>query len=225
MSTKREQKLKELFEKHLEKTKTIVSTGVGAGTLLVQDALKLRLPKTVCLLATDDLVEMTKRFYEFRDELKTKGLSSEITISWHWTKPCSLKTIQTHGLLTKEDRHKDDIKNVSYTGAYFGDGIYVGNNPKTFSNYGSICLGCLTLFGNIKNESNQSDYHTVIGNKSKSNASIDHPRNEYVLKRSRQILPIFQITKPNHSSNLTDFEHEYILKNLEIMKMDYFRDE
>lgn len=63
------------------------------------------------------------------------------------TSSANLHSIGTNGLFSKRERTAAAVTSASTHGAVYGDGIYVGNNPHTFSRYGDTCVVCIVIRG------------------------------------------------------------------------------
>lgn len=116
----------------------------------------------------------------------------------------------------------DSVTGVSkhFSGAVFGQGVYVSTHPTYFKNYGDVCLMCCVLRGqekrvtdlNTAQTARAKGFHTVIGNKV-SRAKAPHKADEIVLGGSDQVVPVFIVMKPTVKCWLRDqlegliFEH------------------
>lgn len=156
----------------------------------VGNVIPIQYPQFVSLLAQDDVIDMALRFCEKFFELKDIGLG-KVTIGYHWTDKSRIETIKTQGLLTpKEQAEINGNDSPVAHGSVFGSGVYVGENPYTFSYYGEECLCCLVLRGKTCTHiTEDEDVHCYIGNKTGRRDS-----DEIVLRKSCQVFPIFRFS-------------------------------
>lgn len=182
-----------------QEEQTMRSTPEGLGVVFVRDVLQDTLPDGVKPLARDDMVYMAQKFFAYRETLRKAEKPFAVSVVWHWTKQAGLQTIQEHGLLTRQEQSSASVKSAGYAGNVFGPGIYTANNPKSFKQYGQVCLACFALRGKeqfvgypVKDYAalrSDPTVDTVIGNKSGSSVP-GHRANEIVLGKSDQILPV-----------------------------------
>lgn len=133
-----------------------------------------------------DMVPVVQRFIEQQSEFERHLKPTAVTIGYHYTKPDRLPSIQENGLTLSERQN-----------LFFGDGLYVGNNPLVFCSYGWRGLMCAILKGKTGRISKaglgRGNLDTGVGNKKFQNGwpSIDPLFNdEYVLKTSTQCIPL-----------------------------------
>lgn len=210
--------------------------------LLTLDPHSYKIPKAptnalhgVDLLSRDSMFSMSARFIDTMLAFQDAGIPTGIHVAWHYTRSDNLDFIRRSGLLTHADRaaaraaaRAVDLAaggpQLQWTGAVFGPGIYVANNPFAFmNNYGGVLLACLVLPGNqldVKEYGEEEgeriplNINTRVGNKQTDNRMpvSGHRHNEYVLASSGQVLPIL-IVETNGLRGRVDAIN-YYLKNL-----------
>eukprot|EP00056_Hartaetosiga_gracilis_P021814 m.26616 g.26616 ORF g.26616 m.26616 type:complete len:443 (-) comp9278_c0_seq1:164-1492(-) len=176
-------------------------------------------------VALDDMVIMTERFFKKRRRLAMEERPVDITIGWHYTTSESLTQIKKYGLLIPRKLREINIK-YRRTGSVFGEGVYVANNPKSFRNYGNVCLMCAIIRGRERRvfrhayrsttpkgvtygtekqtafDEEGKSLDTIIGNKYLRNgqplevSKSQMQTDEIVLQTSEQIIPLYHIVKP-----------------------------
>ena len=163
-------------------------------TKITSDLLDLGLES----VAKDDMVFFAERLLAKQEEFKAKGIPFEVDIGYHYTSKASIGDIQTNGLMTREDRIKNNI-NVASKGAIFGDGIYTANNPTSFMKYGRVGLIVARLQGKpvrvpgSLHKNHRTPGNTIVGDKS-AKSRWRWPKSdslhEIVLQSSSQCLPL-----------------------------------
>ncbi|CAB9524566.1 expressed unknown protein [Seminavis robusta] len=143
------------------------------------------------LVGQDDMVFLAEKFMECELEFAKAGLPTHVMLAYHYTHRQHLHSIRRDGLLSHPERHESNIHTKH--GAYFGEGVYVGNNPYGFRSMGDTCLLVAIRKGREirvgPGGSKDPHVNTVIGNKARN----DHvASDEIVLRRSWQVLPILQ---------------------------------
>ena len=160
-------------------------------------------------VATDDMVYLAERLLERQEEFVQDNIPSHVDIGYHYTNPPNMQAIRTNGMMTKGERKSQRITSSTKHGSVFGDGIYTGNNPKSFRKYGSIGLLVARLQGNtvkvpytLQHKTIQANTNTVIGDKmlhlsgthATAGGAVAWPKtdkyHEIVLRSSSQCLPM-----------------------------------
>ena len=175
----------------------------GASVLLVEQVITLLQPHLasgIKPVGRDDAVFLAEKILELQDTFKQGGCPPFVDIGYHYTAKSNIRAIRTSGLLTVEDRIAKKNKNV-VNRAYFGNGIYVANNPHAFRSYGEVGLLVAILPGNVQDlgtehfdRSSTIVYpttNTITGNKIGPNPYY----NEIVLRTSSQVLPLVKFPK------------------------------
>lgn len=80
-------------------------------------------PDFIKPIAKDDIVALTERMIEKQEEFRAEGKPCLIDLGFHYTQAANLASIQTGGLLTKQERDAQKVK-AQHNGSAFGDGIY-----------------------------------------------------------------------------------------------------
>lgn len=193
---------------------SMMATNVGKAVLAVERIIQLvdslksmknRFEMGLEPVAKDDMVYFAERLLEKQEEFRSKGISTEVDIGFHFTDETSMNDIQANGLMTKEDRIKNNIK-VDSKGAVFGDGIYTANNPTHFSRFGKVGLIVARLQGKKVRVAKalpkkfRTQANTFIGDKS-AKSTQNWPKsdklNEIVLRTSSQCLPLVRFDRKN----------------------------
>ncbi|CAJ1969694.1 unnamed protein product [Cylindrotheca closterium] len=168
----------------------------GKAILVVQKILELtkktkdqypNFAQNVDSVSTDDMVFLAKNLLETQASFLATGSSSVfVDVGYHYTNSINLDSIRTNGLMTKNERDSQGVKANRFNGSAYGDGVYTGNNPIQFSNYGDTglivgrLLGTMQLFG-----------HTSDG----VNTVLVPNYKMVVLKTSAQCLPVIKYNK------------------------------
>ena len=72
-----------------------------------------------------------------QEEYVQSGNPGYIDIGYHYTNSENIPSIIRSGLLSKDDRTQEKVLASKNNGAVFGNGVYTGDNPFTFSVYGN----------------------------------------------------------------------------------------
>ena len=64
-------------------------------------------------VAKDDMVYFAEQLLAKQEEFKAKGAPFEVDIGYHYTTEASMNAIQTNGLMTREDRIKNNVIEAS----------------------------------------------------------------------------------------------------------------
>ena len=194
-----------------EKTAT---TGTGGSKSTTKkgkkEALKetvLKVQKEVATLAptlelnsaitTTRLMEKLQRQQSSQKILK-HPTQCKIDLAFHYTRKQNIELIKANGLMTMQERKRNNVKSASNQGKMYNDGIYTGNNPFSFCFYGDtgIVLArlCGELHGSIervhyKDQIDKDFKSVIIGNKYKP---FDHKQlfDEVVLQFGSQVVPL-----------------------------------
>ena len=125
------------------------------GVLAVHERLAVDLkdkasPDFIKPIAKDDIVALTEKLLLKQEEFRTAGKSYGIDLGYHYTQETYLQSIQTGGLLTKQERDSLSIT-AAHNGSALGDGIYTANGPFDTWNqrYGNIGLIVARLHGSV----------------------------------------------------------------------------
>jgi len=143
-----------------------------------------------------------------QEEYVQSGNPGYIDIGYHYTNSDNIPSIIRSGLLSKEDRTLEKVVASRNNGAVFGNGVYTGDNPFTFSVYGNTGLLVARLQGSavrapvFLSKEQKIDANTIIGDK------FSHPvrfnvdgwpisgnQHETVLRSSSQCLALIQFSK------------------------------
>ena len=178
-------------------------SAAGVSVLLVEKVIQLLRPHRasgVKPVGRDDAVFLAEKILELQDTFKQRGCPPHVDIGYHYTAQANIGAIRKGGLLTVEDRIANKNKNVENR-AYFGNGIYVANNPNAFKRYGEVGLLVAILRGNVQDlgterfdSSSTIVYpttNTITGNKAGTNPY----KNEIILRTSSQVLPLVKFSK------------------------------
>lgn len=122
------------------------------------------------MVNVDDMVFLAERVFALQEEYARDGKDIRVDIGYHYTHTANMDRIRTDGLLSNAERQANSIHNANgLNGSIFGDGIYTGNNPFSYHNFGGGDQGLLVarLKGNVevsRNEDNlQSSGHSHSG--------------------------------------------------------------
>ena len=162
-------------------------------------------------VARDDMVALVEQMLHLQSAFEASGKPVVVDIGFHYTTPQNLDKIRENGLMTKADRTARNV-NAAPRGSVFGDGIYTGNNPYCFMNFGVVGLLVARLKGVVEMSSSRSskastsaNVDTVIGNK----RGTQYPYyDEVVLQRSAQCVPLAR-----YSSSLIDIRRTSSMGN------------
>ncbi|GKY93858.1 E3 ubiquitin-protein ligase dtx3l [Mayamaea pseudoterrestris] len=99
------------------------------------------------IMATN-LSQFVERLLAKQEEFKAMNVCSQIDIGFHWTQIGHVHSIDTHGLLTLQERIAKGIQS-KFNGSGWGDGIYTSDDHRQCSNqaYGPVCLLVARLKG------------------------------------------------------------------------------
>ena len=105
-------------------------------------------PEFIKPVAVDDIVALTERLLVKQEEFRNQGKPCHIDLGFHYTREDNLESIQTGGLMTKQERDAQSVK-AQHNGSAYGDGIYSANGPSDTWNqrYGNIGLIVARLQG------------------------------------------------------------------------------
>jgi len=123
---------------------------------------------------------------EVQIEFRQLGLPCTVDIGYHYTRKNNIARIRTDGLLSKSEREAKNVESA-FNGEIYGPGIYTGNNPETFRDYGTIGLIVARLKGKELSAAESGRQYTK-GNTSIVSGPI------VVLQGSRQCLVLLQTT-------------------------------
>jgi hypothetical protein len=148
-------------------------------------------------IATDDMVHFAQRLLEKQEEFRKAGKPVVVDLGYHYTGKTNMENIRAGGLMTRKEQKEKHIKVDRENGSFFGNGVYTGNNPIAFSQYGSVGLLVARLRGesrwiphdcpNRRQILAERTIDTVVGNKG-YNPFYD----EIVLAKSSQCIPIVE---------------------------------
>ena len=163
-------------------------------------------PKQHCsptLVGHDDMVWLAERFLACQQDFKAFGKPTQVTLAYHYTSVRNLQSIRQGGLLSHPEQHQHTTSAVTPNTskipvAFFGQGIYVANNPYIFAPYyGDTCLLVAVLKGHqVRVEkggaTDDPGMDTALGNKTTPN----HPlAEEAILQQASQCLPILRFPR------------------------------
>jgi hypothetical protein len=157
----------------------------------------------ISTLAEDDMMFFMEKMIDMQEFYRSKGYNHYIDTGYHHTKPKNMTSIRTEGLMSNYER----LGRKARKRLTFGDGIYTGNYPDSFTEYGSVGLIVARLQGNIfwvptnciialphVHRSLLEESNTIIGNKMTSHGKrpVEDEADECVLKCSSQCVPLIQ---------------------------------
>ena len=157
------------------------------------------------LVGHDDMVWLAERFFVCQQDFKALGKPTQVTLAYHYTSVWNLQSIRQGGLLSHPEQQQPTTMNSGAVtpntskrpGAFFGQGIYVSNNPYIFAPYyGDTCLLVAVLKGHQvrveKGGTNDPAVDTALGNKT----NPKHPlAEESILQQASQCLPILRFPR------------------------------
>jgi hypothetical protein len=161
-------------------------------------------------MSKNAMVCFALRLLEKQEDFRKAGKPVVVDLGYHYTEESNIENIRTGGLMTRTERETQHIKVDRKNGQYLGNGIYTGNNPIAFSQYGTVGLLVARLQGQSRWIPHKSPIRrqlladitndTVVGNKRYSPFY-----DEVVLAESSQCLPIieFPTTLITHSHRST----------------------
>jgi hypothetical protein len=177
-------------------------------------------------VATDAMFDFAQRLLEKQEEFRKAGKPAVVDLGYHYTEKSNMENIRTGGLMTRTERKKNNIKTARKHGSFFGDGVYTGNNPIAFTQYGTAGL----LVARLKGQSRwilhiespirgHRTIDTVVGNK-----GYGPFYDEVVLAESSQCLPIVEFPTSLITRSLRSTDTNNPLVKIE-MKMQQVVDE
>eukprot|EP00547_Thalassionema_nitzschioides_P007154 CAMPEP_0194219632 /NCGR_PEP_ID=MMETSP0156-20130528/26435_1 /TAXON_ID=33649 /ORGANISM="Thalassionema nitzschioides, Strain L26-B" /LENGTH=385 /DNA_ID=CAMNT_0038949383 /DNA_START=11 /DNA_END=1168 /DNA_ORIENTATION=+ len=195
----------EMVARRKSEEAAMMKSSSGRAIRLVEKVMKLARSFQLETIAADGMVYLAERFVETHDAFWTIYKPSSITVGYHTTNPHSLDAIRTHGLLSRGERGGYDSEGHHL---YFGDGIYISNNPQAFLNYGEVGIMVASLVGKTRriercgmNLTKNEDLDAGVGNKRLHKRGYCKPEigapfhgDEIVLRTAGQCVPL--ITYP-----------------------------
>jgi hypothetical protein len=174
-------------------------------------------------VSLDAMVFLAERLLEAQEQFRTEGAAQgrpcSIDIGYHYTKPENLDHIQTDGLLNRADRDSRQILSSS-NGARYGEGIYTGSDPQSFSDYGPVGLMVLRLKG-VEMDADEAGKGYSKGNNSIT--SLKRP-GLVVLEKSEQCLPVIQFLTDDLSTNQRGLAHlSYLERRIQSLLVEHFQ--
>jgi hypothetical protein len=172
------------------------SNSAGKAWQLVEQVVKLHETLTqevtpqankVQPVAVDDMVFLAEKMFQAQEHFHRKGKPCQVDIGYHYTTPANMDKIRTDGLLSRAERKAINIQ-ATFNGAAFGEGIYTGNDPTTFSKFGDVGLVVARLKGT------EMDVSTAQKGYGRGNDSISGPQLA-VLQHSCQCLALVQFPR------------------------------
>lgn len=143
------------------------------------------------------------RWFALRKDLKKRSKHPQTVVLHHNTDLSP--SIQKHGLLTPQDRYQKSIYVYNGGGTCYGKGIYCGNSPFDFCNYGEKVITCVAQLGDTTRVVSQDSLlhykhpgsQTVIGNKGHDAPPYTPTanRDEVVMRKSAQVLSVFSVDR------------------------------
>jgi len=112
------------------------------------------------LVNVDDMVFLAEKVFELQEQFKEQGKDVAVDVGYHYTHSANMNRIRTDGLLTNAERQAHMIRSTNgMNGSIFGDGIYTGNNPFSYHNFGGGDIGLLVcrLKGAVEVSQNEVD--------------------------------------------------------------------
>jgi hypothetical protein len=160
------------------------------------------------VLCNKHIINFFSAILHTQEEYVQSGNPGYIDIGYHYTNSENIPSIIRSGLLSKDDRTQEKVLASTNNGAVFGNGVYTGDNPFTFSVYGNTCLLVARLQGSavrapvfLSNEQ-KIDANTIIGDKfshqirfNDDGWPISGYQHETVLRSSSQCLALVQFSK------------------------------
>jgi hypothetical protein len=134
---------------------------------------------------------------EKQEEFRRAGKPVVVDLGYHYTDKSNMENIRAGGLMIRKEQKKKHIKVDRKHASFFGNGVYTGNNPIAFSQYGTIGL----LVARLRGESRwipldcpnrhqllaKRTIDTVVGNK-----GYDPFYDNVVLAKSSQCIPVVE---------------------------------
>ena len=184
--------------------------------VLVKDLISLMPRAPVFSQFIADGPGIAKQFMRCREDFRFSNKPNLVKVGFHYTR--------TRG----KRKGKGTVENIRCCGlrpsngadrAYFGSGIYLGENPHAFSTYGDTCILVLYISGTVLNLGKQgkSDTHQDVdsfrGNKLSKRTRLwprfRPPKTKYfdeiIVQSTRQVLPVFAF--PRSTVNNADRLH------------------
>lgn len=85
----------------------------------------------------DDMFFMAKNLLILQEQYAKLGIDNNVDIGFHYTSAECIDKIKKYGLLTAQERTAHEL-GITPHGANFGTGVYTGNNPFAFRQYGNV---------------------------------------------------------------------------------------
>ena len=155
----------------------------------------------------NNAVFWAERLIKCQTKFKKQRKPTRLDIGYHYTSNNFIEGISYEGLMTIHDRTKAKHANTQNR-AYFGNGIYLANNPYAFQRYGPHGIMVAVLIGTMhdmgtNNATTAQPCDTIIGNKRSTDAPF---YNEIIPRRSCQVLPLvrFERDKVLNDTNAAD---------------------
>lgn len=174
-------------------------------------------------IAMDDMIFFTQRLLEKQNEFRTAAFAKDeedkedhhplyVDIGVHYTKYANLDRIQVNGLLSRNERGKIGILAERFNGDVHGNGIYTGNNPYAYADFGDVGMLVARLKGNVcfrSSDKNKSDAANLKPKQTTCCAETEEPVNNYynsivvgsgysqmvVLEESSQCIPLLHFPR------------------------------
>lgn len=172
-------------------------------------------------LGIDDMMYTVELLMDTQANFSFDMINKDITvdIGYHYTRSENLERIKTNGLLTKADRDTQRVAS-NFNGSVWGDGIYTGNNPFAFSNFGDTGLLVARLKGAVSPARPggirfQGD--TAIVSKGTNVEMV-------ILRQSKQCVPLLKFKKPSMPNGNTHISICEAHRRLQRVVDTYFND-
>ena len=140
-------------------------------------------------VSADDMVFLAEHLFQTQQQFREQGLPSAVDLAFHYTSKENMSRIRTDGLLSKAERESMNIRSA-FNGEVYGQGIYTGSDPLSFSSYGSVGLIIARLKG-LEMDPVKSRRRYEKGNTSITKGPL------VVLEKSSQCLAIMQFPRNN----------------------------
>ena len=179
----------------------------------------------ISVIAVDDMVYTARRFLQ---ALHTFHAAAQTQVQWdlgyHYTNADNLARIRTDGLLSQAERNSQSIREKTYNGSVYGDGIYAASNPYAYRNkrFGDIGVMVVRLHGGVQRQLQAHTQPVCIDTKPEATAehfdstvvSSKEYREFVVLRTAGQCLPlcIFSGTRLGESTKAQTQLEQYATK-------------
>ena len=199
-----------------EHERKMVASHTGRAWKFVEKVFRLHRTKNyltgVDPVAVDDMVFLAENMLRAQNEFRMKGLPWKVDIGYHYTKEENMARIKTDGLLSRAERHENQIKS-SFNGEAYGPGIYTGNDCESFCSYGKVGLIVARLKG-LELDPKKSKKGYDLGNTSISSGAL------VVLQKAYQCLALIQFPRNKRHEAVQEYT-----SGLQSLLQEFFNNE